>query len=68
VFRDGFVTVAIGLALGLAAAAVAMALLRGAIAGLENPHGAAIGASALMVTAAAAIACFVPARWRCCGA
>ena len=61
IFRQGFATVSCGMALGVAATAVCMRPLRSMLPGLESGHAAMwIGAS--LVIAAAAIACWVPAR------
>jgi predicted permease len=61
IFRQGFTAVAFGIAAGLAAAVVLLSALRSAITGLEagDPvHGIAVG----VVTIAASLACWFPAR------
>jgi len=61
IFRQGFLAVAGGLALGLAASLVLLRALRGWLAGLEaNPTQVLIAIS--VVTLAAAIACWIPSR------
>ncbi|MBZ5617442.1 MAG: ABC transporter permease [Acidobacteriia bacterium] len=61
IFRQGFLTVAIGLAVGLAAALVSMRSLRSVLRGLESGHPASIWIATSLVTVAAAIACWIPA-------
>ena len=62
IFRQGFVTVAIGLALGLGAAPLAMRALGSATTGLNAPHPVFITLAALLVTATGTAACWLPAR------
>ncbi len=62
IFRQGFGTVAIGLAGGLGAALVAVRLLHGVIFGLGPGHAGSIGIAAAVVAATAALACWIPAR------
>ncbi len=57
IFRQGFITVALGLALGLAAAFVCIRTLH-----LESGHIAYIWIAAALVTVAAGFACWIPAR------
>jgi putative ABC transport system permease protein len=57
VFRQGFLAVALGLAAGLAAALISIRFLR-----LEPGHGGGIWIAAMLVTLAAALACWIPAR------
>jgi predicted permease len=62
VFRQGFLTVAIGLAIGLALALVAMQSLRSFLPGLQSENPAHIGIAAGLVALTAGIACWIPAR------
>jgi ABC-type antimicrobial peptide transport system permease subunit len=62
VFREGFRTVTIGVALGLAAAALALTLLRRVIPGLESIDAGAVLTASFVVTSAATLACLIPAR------
>jgi putative ABC transport system permease protein len=62
IFRQGFRTVAIGLALGLGAALVSIRLLRSTLPGVESGHSSAVWIAAVLVTATAGIACWIPAR------
>jgi putative ABC transport system permease protein len=57
VFRQGFLAVALGLAAGLAGALVSIRFLR-----LESGHSGGIWIAAMLVTIAAALACWIPAR------
>ena len=58
VFRQGFVTVAIGLALGLGAAPLAMRALGSVTTGLDAAHPFFIALAAMLVTVTGAAACF----------
>jgi len=62
IFRQGFGTVAIGLAVGLGAALAAMRSLRSVLAGLESGHPVYMGIAASLVTVTAGLACWIPAR------
>ncbi len=62
VFRQGFLMVAIGLAIGLGAALVAMHSLRSFLAGLEFGNPAHIWIATGLVAASAGMACWIPAR------
>ena len=62
IFRQGLLTVAIGLALGLGAALVCMRPLESRLAGLETGHAAPLWIAACLVTVTAGIACWIPAR------
>ncbi|HXA03203.1 MAG TPA: ABC transporter permease [Bryobacteraceae bacterium] len=62
VFRQGFLTVAVGLAVGLGAALVAMHSLRSFLAGLEFGNPAQIWMATGLVALSAGIACWIPAR------
>jgi len=62
IFGQGFLAVGIGLALGLGAARVSQLFLRSALPGLEPAHPASVWIPAALVTAAAAMACWIPAR------
>jgi predicted permease len=63
IFRQGFVTVAAGLAVGLGAALICIRFLRNVLLGLEPGHSVYIWTAAVLVTITAGIACWVPA-WR----
>jgi putative ABC transport system permease protein len=62
VFQQGFLTVAIGLALGLAIALFAMRSLRSFLPGLESGNPAHIWIATGLVALTAGIACWIPAR------
>jgi putative ABC transport system permease protein len=62
IFRQGVLTVAIGLAVGLGAALVSMRLLRSVLLGLDSGHPACFWIPASLVTVTAGIACWIPAR------
>jgi putative ABC transport system permease protein len=62
IFGQGFVTVAVGLAVGLGSALAALRFLRSVLSGLETPHPASVWIAASLVTGTAAIACWIPAR------
>jgi putative ABC transport system permease protein len=62
VFRQGFLTVAIGLAIGLVIAVIAMQSLRGFLPGLEFGNPAHIWIAAGSVALTAGNACWIPAR------
>jgi len=62
IFRQGFLTVAIGLAFGLGAALVCMRYLASRFVGLETGHPAPIWIAAGMVIVTAGIACWIPSR------
>ena len=61
IFRQGFLTVAAGLAVGLGAAFACMRPLRGMLAGLDAGH-SAMWIAVCLVTVTAGIACWIPAR------
>ncbi len=62
IFGQGFLTVAIGLAVGMGGALVSMRSLRNVVVGLESGHAADIWMAAGLATVAAGIACWIPAR------
>lgn len=62
VFREGFLTVAIGLAIGLGAALVVMHSLRSFLAGLESGDSGHIWMATGLVALSAGVACWIPAR------
>jgi putative ABC transport system permease protein len=62
VFRQGFLTVAIGLAIGLGAALVTMDSLRSVLPGLESANPSHIWIATGLVALTAGIACWIPAR------
>jgi predicted permease len=61
IFRQGFLCVAIGLAVGLTAAWVAMQSLGRMLAGLDSGGAGPVWIAAALVAATAAIACWIPA-------
>jgi putative ABC transport system permease protein len=61
-FRQGFLTVGIGLALGAASTLALMRALRGLVVGLEGVNPIHAFAAILIVSFAVALACWVPAR------
>ena len=62
IFRQGFLTVAIGLGIGLGFALMAMQSLRSFLPGLESGNPAHIWIAAGLVALTAGIACWIPAR------
>jgi putative ABC transport system permease protein len=62
IFGQGFLTVAIGLAVGMGGALACMRSLRSVVVGLEAGHAADLWMAAGLATVAAAIACWIPAR------
>lgn len=62
VFRQGFVNVAVGLGLGLGTAMGALQILKSLVVGLGPTQAGELLASACLVTATAAAACWIPAR------
>ncbi len=62
VFRQGFLTVGTGLAVGLASSLALMHTLRGLVAGLEPGNPSHIFIAVSIVSCTAAVACWVPAR------
>jgi putative ABC transport system permease protein len=62
IFRQGFLTVAVGLAIGLGLAIVAMQSLRSFLPGLESGNPAHLWIAAGVVALTAGIACWIPAR------
>ena len=62
VFRQGYMTVAIGLAIGLGAALVAIHSLRSFLTGLEFGNPVHIWIAAGLVALSAGMACWIPAR------
>jgi hypothetical protein len=62
IFRQGFGAALLGLALGLAAATIVKRALRSVLIGLDPGHPASIWIAAVIVMAAVAIACWIPAR------
>jgi predicted permease len=61
IFRDGFGTVTIGLALGVAGSVVCARYLRGVVIGLDG-SARYVGIAVALVVATAAVACWIPAR------
>ena len=62
IFRQGFWTVTAGVAIGLVAALVSVRYLRSEFTGLERASAGPVWVAAVIVTATAAIACWMPAR------
>ena len=62
VFRQGFFTTAIGLAIGLGGTLVLMRVLRGMLVGLESEKLGEVLIAIGLVSMTAALACWVPAR------
>ena len=62
IFRQGFATVAIGLAAGLGAALPLLHVLRSFLAGLESRNPAYLWIATALVTLTAGLACWLPAR------
>ena len=62
IFRQSFLTVVIGLAVGLGAALVSIRFLRSVLVGLESGHAADTWIAASVVIVTAGIACWIPAR------
>jgi putative ABC transport system permease protein len=61
-FRQGFVTIAVGLVLGLSAAVSLTPLLRSLFVGLESRNAAYVWIATALVTVTAGLACWIPAR------
>jgi putative ABC transport system permease protein len=62
IFRQGFLTVATGLALGLGLTLTLMRALREVLVGLESGSSSHVWMAAALVSLTAALACWVPAR------
>ena len=62
VFRQGFFSAAIGLAIGLGVTIILMRMLRGVVAGFESKNLGEICIAVSLVSLTAAIACWLPAR------
>ena len=62
VLGEGIRMAGIGVAIGLAAAWVAMRLLRGWLAGIDNSDPGTVAAAVALVIATAVLACLIPAR------
>ena len=62
VFREGFATVAVGLAIGVGATAAAEKALRACLLGLTGGGAGDIWLATGLVVATAALACWVPSR------
>ncbi len=62
IFKQSFVTVAAGLAVGLGAALTCLRSLRSVLLGLDSGHPASIWVAAALVAFTAGIACWIPAR------
>lgn len=61
-FGQAFVTVAMGLALGLGAVPISMRFLQRMFLGMETGNATSAGMAGALVTIAAGIACWIPAR------
>jgi putative ABC transport system permease protein len=62
IFRQGFATVAVGLAVGLGGALLAMPALKSLLTGLESQKLSYVWIATLLVTLTAGIACWIPSR------
>lgn len=62
IFRQGFVSIAMGLAAGLYLASLLSEVLRGSVAGLESGRSTHFVLAAIVVTISATLACWIPAR------
>jgi ABC-type antimicrobial peptide transport system permease subunit len=62
IFREGFATVAAGLAIGFCGVLPAMRTLQGFLTGLESRNAAYLWIATALVTLTAGIACWIPAR------
>ena len=62
VFRQGFSPAALGMGIGVALSIGSLSLLRSALPGLDQSHAAYAWIAIGMVTATAALACWLPAR------
>ncbi len=62
IFRQGFLTVAVGLAVGLGSSLILMRALRGALVGLDSGSPSHIWMAAGVVSVTTALACWLPAR------
>ena len=62
IFRQGFSAVILGVAIGIALTIVLLRVLKGIIAGLGSSDATIFGIAIGLVSVAAAIACWVPAR------
>jgi predicted permease len=62
IFRQGFRTIVVGLALGLSAAGLVTAVLRNVFAGLESGSAGYAWIAVALVAVSAGMACWIPAR------
>jgi len=62
VFRQGFLTAAVGSAIGLGLALVLIRVLRGVLLGLDSQNAANLWIEVVLVLSTAALACWLPAR------
>jgi putative ABC transport system permease protein len=62
IFGQGFLTVAIGLAVGIGGALACMRLLRSVVVGLESGHAADMWMAVGLATVVAGIACWIPSK------
>ncbi len=62
VFRQGFATVAVGLAAGFALGAAALHILRDKLAGLDATSPASLALPTALVLVVTLVACWLPAR------
>jgi ABC-type antimicrobial peptide transport system permease subunit len=62
VFRQGFLTAAVGSAIGLGLALVLIRVLRGVLLGLDSRNAADLWIEVGLVLSTAAFACWLPAR------
>lgn len=62
IFRQGFLTVTIGLVLGLGAALISFRFLPSMLPGIESGHPASVWIAAVVAITTAGFACWIPAR------
>jgi putative ABC transport system permease protein len=62
IFGQGFLTVAIGLAVGMGGALACVRLLRSVVVGLESGHAADMWMAVGLATVVAGIACWIPSK------
>jgi predicted permease len=62
IFREGFATVAFGLAIGVSATIPLLSVLKGMLVGMESRHPASLSVAIGLVLVTAAFACWIPAR------
>jgi putative ABC transport system permease protein len=63
ILKEGMSLVLTGVAIGFAAALVSGRLLSGMLYGVSGSDPVSVAAAALMLSAVALLACYLPARW-----